>query len=153
MRLVLAITLLAASLGAFAQGYPTRPVKLIVADSAGGAPDQLARLLAEKLSTGLGQQVVVENRAGAGGVLGAEAAAKSAPDDTVATGAGTRPKMFAAADTLQTVACRSVPLFHLRKCGRRARVPPPSQSCFEALERFLATNVPAVLQSRHRRWP
>jgi len=80
MRLVLAITLLAASLGAFAQGYPTRPVKLIVADSAGGAPDQLARLLAEKLSTGLGQQVVVENRAGAGGVLGAEAAAKSAPD-------------------------------------------------------------------------
>ena len=80
MRLVLALTLLLTSLGAFAQGYPNRPVKLIVADSAGGAPDQLARLLAEKLSTGLGQQVVVDNRAGAGGVLGAEAAAKAAPD-------------------------------------------------------------------------
>src|SRR5690349_9280680 len=80
MRLVVALTLLFASLGAFAQGYPNRPVKLVVADSAGGAPDQLARLLAEKLSTGLGQSVVVDNRAGAGGVLGAEAAAKSAPD-------------------------------------------------------------------------
>jgi tripartite-type tricarboxylate transporter receptor subunit TctC len=80
MRLVAAIALLVASLGALAQGFPNRPVKLIVADSAGGAPDQLARLLAEKMSPGLGQQVVVDNRAGAGGVLGAEAAAKSAPD-------------------------------------------------------------------------
>ena len=80
MRLLAALVLLAASSGALAQGYPNRPVKLIVADAPGGAPDQLARLLAEKLSTGLGQQVVVENRAGAGGVLGAEAAAKSAPD-------------------------------------------------------------------------
>ena len=80
MRLVVALTLLFVSLGAFAQGYPNRPVKLVVADSAGGAPDQLARLLAEKLSTGLGQSVVVDNRAGAGGALGAEAAAKSAPD-------------------------------------------------------------------------
>ncbi|MCC6195246.1 MAG: tripartite tricarboxylate transporter substrate binding protein [Burkholderiales bacterium] len=63
-----------------AQGYPTRPVRLIVADSPGGSPDQLARLLAEKLSAGLGQQVVVENKAGAAGILGAEAAAKSPAD-------------------------------------------------------------------------
>jgi tripartite-type tricarboxylate transporter receptor subunit TctC len=80
MRIVAALTLLVASLGALAQGYPNRPVKLIVADAAGGAPDQLARLLAEKISPGLGQQMVVDNRAGAGGVIGAEAVAKSPPD-------------------------------------------------------------------------
>jgi tripartite-type tricarboxylate transporter receptor subunit TctC len=80
MRLIVACTLLVVSLGAHAQSYPNRPVKLIVADAAGGAPDQLARMLAEKLSPGLGQQVVVDNRAGAGGVLGAEMVAKSPPD-------------------------------------------------------------------------
>jgi tripartite-type tricarboxylate transporter receptor subunit TctC len=68
------------AVGASAQPYPNRPVKLIVADSAGGAPDQLARLVAQKLSNNLDQQVVVDNRAGAGGVVGAEMAAKSAPD-------------------------------------------------------------------------
>jgi tripartite-type tricarboxylate transporter receptor subunit TctC len=68
------------AVGASAQPYPNRPVKLIVADSAGGAPDQLARLVAQKLSDNLGQQVVVDNRAGAGGVVGADMAAKSLPD-------------------------------------------------------------------------
>src|SRR5437764_15294332 len=80
MRLIVACTLLVLSLAVHAQAYPNRPVKLIVADAAGGAPDQLARMLAEKLSIGLSQQVVVDNRAGAGGVLGAEIAAKSPPD-------------------------------------------------------------------------
>ena len=80
MRLIIACTLLVLSFVVDAQNYPNRPVKLIVADAAGGAPDQLARMLAEKLSAGLGQQVVVDNRAGAGGVLGAEIAAKSPPD-------------------------------------------------------------------------
>ncbi|HEY2884954.1 MAG TPA: tripartite tricarboxylate transporter substrate binding protein [Rhizomicrobium sp.] len=65
---------------AIAQAYPSRPIRLIVADSPGGAPDQLARLLAQKLSTTIGQQVVVDNRPGAGGVLGADLAAKSPPD-------------------------------------------------------------------------
>jgi len=68
------------ALGASAQMYPNRPIKLIVADSAGGAPDQLGRLLTEKLSNNVNQPVVVDNRPGAGGALGAELAAKSAPD-------------------------------------------------------------------------
>jgi len=75
-----ALALLAATFGAGAQTYPTKPIRLIVADAAGGAPDQLGRLLAQKLSTSLGQQVIVDNRAGAGGAVGAEAAAKSPPD-------------------------------------------------------------------------
>jgi tripartite-type tricarboxylate transporter receptor subunit TctC len=69
---------LAARVGA--QPYPNKPVRLIVADAPGGAPDQLARLLAQRVSETIGQQVVVENRAGAGGALGADAAAKSPPD-------------------------------------------------------------------------
>ncbi len=79
-RIAVAFTLLLATVGAGAQGFPTRPIKLVVADSAGGSPDQLARLVAEKLSTGLGQAVVVDNRAGASGALGAELVAKSPAD-------------------------------------------------------------------------
>ena len=83
-RLHRGVLLLVASalcaVGASAQPYPNRPIKLIVADAAGGAPDQLGRLVAQKLSDSLGQPVVVDNRAGAGGALGAEIAAKSAPD-------------------------------------------------------------------------
>ena len=75
-----ALVLFAASFAAGAQTYPNKPIRLIVADAAGGAPDQLGRLLAQKLSTSLGQQVIVDNRAGAGGAVGAEAAAKSPPD-------------------------------------------------------------------------
>jgi tripartite-type tricarboxylate transporter receptor subunit TctC len=65
---------------ALAQAYPTRPVRLIVADAAGGAPDQLGRLLAQKLSDGLGQQMIVDNRPGAAGALGADIAAKAPAD-------------------------------------------------------------------------
>ena len=75
-----ACSLVAASFGACAQTYPARPIRLIVADSPGGAPDQLARILAQNLAAVLGQQVVVDNRPGAGGVLGAEIAAKSPAD-------------------------------------------------------------------------
>jgi len=63
-----------------AQAYPARPIRLIVADAAGGAPDQLGRILAQKLSDSLGQQVVVDNRPGAAGALGAEIAARSPAD-------------------------------------------------------------------------
>jgi tripartite-type tricarboxylate transporter receptor subunit TctC len=67
---------------AFAQGgaWPSRPIKLIVPYPAGGNADAIGRWAAEKLSTGLGQQVVVENRAGAGATIGAQAAARSPAD-------------------------------------------------------------------------
>ena len=65
---------------AFAQTYPAKPIRLIAASSPGGGSDTLARLLAAKLTETLGQQVIVENRAGASGIVGAEILARSAPD-------------------------------------------------------------------------
>jgi tripartite-type tricarboxylate transporter receptor subunit TctC len=78
--LLLPVALVFASTDALAQAYPARPIRLIVADAAGGAPDQLGRILAQKLSDSLGQQVVVDNRPGAAGALGAEIAARSPAD-------------------------------------------------------------------------
>jgi len=65
---------------AAAQAYPSKPIRLIVASAPGGAPDILARTVAQKLSDSLGKQVVVDNRAGASGLIGAELAAKAPPD-------------------------------------------------------------------------
>lgn len=60
--------------------YPERPIRLIVPFPAGGVTDVVARLVAERLSAEFGQQVIVDNKAGAGGVIGTEIVAKSAPD-------------------------------------------------------------------------
>ena len=65
---------------ALAQAWPTKPVKIVVPFVAGGATDVVARLLGQKLQEAWGQSVVVENRAGAGGNIGADAVAKSPPD-------------------------------------------------------------------------
>ena len=68
-------------LGAQAQGaWPNKPVRIVVPFAPGGTTDILARAVAPELSRVFGQQFVVENKAGAGGNLGAEAVAKSAPD-------------------------------------------------------------------------
>ena len=65
-----------------AQNWPDRPVKIIVPFGAGGSGDTLARVVAEHLSTAFKQQFVVENRTGAGGMIGAQAIASSPPDGT-----------------------------------------------------------------------
>lgn len=65
---------------AFAETYPARPIKLIVPTGAGSPPDIRARWLADKLRVALGQPVVVDNKPGAAGILGTDAAARSAPD-------------------------------------------------------------------------
>jgi len=69
-----------ASLHTFAQNYPSKPVRVIVGFSAGGANDIVARVVGQKLAEIWGQQIAVDNRAGAGGNIAGELAAKAAPD-------------------------------------------------------------------------
>jgi tripartite-type tricarboxylate transporter receptor subunit TctC len=84
---------------AAAQTYPARTVRLIAHSSPGGTSDILGRLVAQKLTEALGQQVVVENRAGASGIIGVDVAAKSAPDGytllITQTSIAINPSMFA----------------------------------------------------------
>ncbi len=79
LKLIFAITLAATGL-AHAQNYPSKTVRLVVPLVAGGPTDLLARLIAQPLGERLGQQVIVDNRPGAGGNIGAEMVAKSPPD-------------------------------------------------------------------------
>src|SRR6185503_3034724 len=74
---LIALTLAGA---AAAQSYPAKPVRLVVPYPPGGSNDVLSRITAQALAPGLGQLVVVDNRAGAGGMIGADHVAKSAPD-------------------------------------------------------------------------
>src|SRR5262249_8012063 len=69
-----------ASGGAGAQGWPTRPIKMIVTQAAGGTPDIICRAIGARLTRALGQQIVVENRPGAANTIGAQAAARSTAD-------------------------------------------------------------------------
>lgn len=68
------------SLSVAAQNYPTKPIRLIAPFPPGGSTDLLARVIAQKLTEAFGQQVIVENRGGAGGTIGVELAARAAPD-------------------------------------------------------------------------
>ncbi len=79
-RILIALTMAAAACGAQAQDWPNKPVRVVVPFAAGGSTDVAARLVAEYLSRTFGQQVYVENRTGANGVIGIEAVAKSDPD-------------------------------------------------------------------------
>ena len=65
---------------AFAQAWPAKPIRLVVPLAPGGPSDLLARTMAQQLTPALGQPIVVDNRTGAGGTIGVDAAAKSPPD-------------------------------------------------------------------------
>jgi tripartite-type tricarboxylate transporter receptor subunit TctC len=80
MRFVSLLAGLAFAVPAFAQGYPSRPIKVVVPYVSGGLPDTIARLVGAKLSDALGQQIVVENMGGAGGISGVSEVAKAQPD-------------------------------------------------------------------------
>jgi len=91
MKLLLAIAtaFVLASQPAAGQQFPVKPIRIIVASAPGGGSDFVSRLIAAKLTEGLGQQVIVENRAGAGSTIGYEYGVKAAPDGytlTVITG-------------------------------------------------------------------
>lgn len=79
-RTLLGVAIAMAGTLAMAQAYPSKPVRIIVPFPAGGGNDVTARLVGAKLTESLGQQFLVENRPGAGGTIGIEAAARSAPD-------------------------------------------------------------------------
>ncbi len=76
----LTVVLLILPLAALAQGYPTKPVKLVVPFAPGGTTDIVARVVSEKIGLALGQTMIVENKAGGGGSVGANDTAKSTPD-------------------------------------------------------------------------
>ena len=80
-RLLFALAALSTAAGAAAQGaYPNRPITIVVGFSAGGTTDIIARLLSDELRKGLGQPIIIENKPGAGGNIGADAVAKAKPD-------------------------------------------------------------------------
>jgi tripartite-type tricarboxylate transporter receptor subunit TctC len=79
-RMFVAGLVLFGSAAAAAQGYPAKPVRIIVPFPAGGGTDLMARTIAEKIGAALGQQFLVDNRSGAGGMPGSDPVAKSAPD-------------------------------------------------------------------------
>ena len=79
-RMTVAVLALAVTAHAFGQTYPTKPIRLVVPFPPGGAVDFYARVVQQPLSEMLGQPVVIENKSGASGMVGAEAVAKAAPD-------------------------------------------------------------------------
>lgn len=79
LRSLVAATTLSATF-ARAQSWPSRPIRLIVPSAAGGAPDLLCRILATEVAAGLGQQIVIDNRPGASGLLGMQEIVRAAPD-------------------------------------------------------------------------
>ena len=79
-RLIVTLLLAASASAAMAQAWPAKPVRFVVPCPPGGSNDVLTRITAQAMAPGLGQQIVIDNRGGAGGMIGADHVAKSAPD-------------------------------------------------------------------------
>jgi hypothetical protein len=122
-----AALLAGAALPALAQGYPAKPVRFIVPFPPAGPVDTTARAFTQKLSEYWGQQALVENRAGAGGIVGAEAAAKSAADGyTFFVGSIHHPCRPASTPSCRhtasrRISCRSPSLHSSRSSSSRTR--------------------------------
>src|SRR2546423_13374275 len=99
MKLLLAVLSALVSSAAIAQSFPSKPIRIIVPFTPGSATDTMARPVAEKLAASLGQQVLVENRPGAGGSIGIAALSKSPADGytlaVVSTGHVVNPVLYA----------------------------------------------------------
>src|SRR5688572_27075766 len=80
VRLGSMLLFLGAACGAYGQSYPSKAIRVVIPFAAGGAADAMARVVGPRLSEALGQTVVLDNRAGAGGTLGASLVAKAEPD-------------------------------------------------------------------------
>ncbi len=94
--------LLITACGAFAQSYPSKPIKAIVPFAAGSATDQIGRAFAQKMSESLGQPIVIENKAGVNGMLGADAVAKAKPTQMTFASASTSQRV--STEMLQSMA-------------------------------------------------
>jgi tripartite-type tricarboxylate transporter receptor subunit TctC len=101
MRWLLGLAMCLAAAGAIAQPYPSKPLRLVVPFGPGGSNDIVGRILAQKMAENLGQPVVVENRPGAGGMVGTDSVVRAAPDgytlmigatSTIAANVGLYPK-------------------------------------------------------------
>ena len=112
-----------------AQPYPSKPIRLIVPYAAGGTSDILARQIGPKLTEAWDQPVVVENKTGANGNVGADFVAKSAPDGytLLLTDVG---GLVISAERLSAAAVRSVEGFHAGGHGRRTR-----RTCWRCIRR------------------
>jgi tripartite-type tricarboxylate transporter receptor subunit TctC len=135
LALVALLAFSAVSVDALAQAWPSRPVKLIAPYAAGGPTDVMARLFAVEMSKTLGQSVVVENRPGAAGALGADVVAKSAPDGYTVCFCTTGPTVL-------------MPLLEPKLPYNAARdLPPVAYSHRTELSVLLGPRVPATVKT------